>query len=347
MHDLAQLIIKEKQKIMYEKKPVDLIEGIGPAYAQSLNQKGILYCEDLLSTNLAMIKLSVDQALANKLVFFQRQAELIQVTGSGQLAEALAHSNINDLNNLRAEKPSDLCEVVQQAKNAGIIQETIDEDQALEWIKKSTQYYYTGAFRGSVKDKNGNPVGSAVITSVKEKARTAADGTFWLPGIPFGANAISIEKDGFKTKNLKVNLSAGFIPNYSINLEAGENEYRNYDENAGNGISTISSTDRLEQVETKLEDLPDGTYLYYSLKYKNGDIKLHTINRVKKDGVITIQYVRVGSDVISASDEVGTTYEVSGGILTKLNQSVLGLRAAVKFGEILKLGYSLNQILKL
>ena len=329
---------------MYEKHKVDLVEGIGPQYKMILNELGIFYCEDLLYRDFLSLKKMVPKSMKGRLDHFVQQARLIQVTRSGQMAEALHSGRVKDLNNLRIEDPDGLKVIIDSARENGLIKAEIDKKTALSWIRKATQYYFTGAITGKAVDENGNGLSGATVTWEKERALSVEDGSFWLPGIPYGRHRIYIQKEGFKSRTFGAEASRELNSIYKIVLEKGPSALQNGNEKNGDMLS-FGPTDQLKQEEVKLSDLPEGAAVYYSHLYKDGDKKFHTVLRRKEGDFLIIQFVRLKGDVIDEEDVIGTAYKVVKGALNRSSKSVAELRAENILDPVLKDGQSLDSLI--
>ncbi|PKG97585.1 carboxypeptidase regulatory-like domain-containing protein [Paraglaciecola sp. MB-3u-78] len=335
---------------MYAKHSLREIEGIGLITADKLQAIGLFWAEDLLSLPLRSLKIRLrnfPELNRRVLLKFCRQAELLQVVDSGQFAEGLYSAGIRNLAKLYSLKPQTVVNAIDESIAKGLLKTPIDEATATEWQKLAIQYDYTGIVQGLLLSEDGQPIKQGTIYCKAGRAITANDGTFWLPGVRYGAARILIEAVGFKQFTANLKLSNLKKSRYRFTLIPGTDVVEEIDENSGQSIRRFDINDRIVQERKELWEIPEATLLHLSHRYVDGDVKLSTVHRIKKGNVITISTVRLLGEAVSVDDENTTVYQLQGGTLVKRSKSLSDYRLGVRYAGLLDAGYKLDDILEI
>lgn len=122
--------------------PVNEIEGVGTTYLDRLADVGIETTNDLLASDIGTVT-KVSKAPKATVQKWYGMAELMRVKGIGkQFAELLVRSGITSIDELKAQKPKQLAELVNakmESLDVTIQGAGVSEKRAGNWIKAARQ----------------------------------------------------------------------------------------------------------------------------------------------------------------------------------------------------------------
>lgn len=264
---------------MYQLHPIEEIEGIGPHWGRFLREDGFAWTEDLLDGPEWRVaaRIRKDRGFPfARLRSFRRQALLMQVEGlSGQHAEALFRAGRRDLATLASAASATVAAELKKAAQARVIPEAPDAKTVERWQKRALVVAHTRALAGRVVDGEGAPVAGAVVHCGQERARSAADGRFWLPALPHQACRVIIHAEGFRRLRAALPAEADAGPRHeTFTLAAGVDEAVVVDEAAGGHVATFEADDEVVFVDAELAALPAGTPLVVRHHYRDRRVRL-------------------------------------------------------------------------
>lgn len=307
---------------MYKMHLIEEIEGIGKNYQAQFNEIGLKYTEDLLYHKIEFVKSKLkDVTLKNKLYDFIFQSILMQVTDSGQYAEALYKNKLRTLNVLAWHKPEKIIEALEAGILQNLLNNSVDLKTAIQWQKLAVRYMYTGIICGKVLDSEVPIQDAKVYWKRGDISVTAEDGSFWLPGIPFGNQKIVVDAKGFEIKTLKLKVVPNQLVKYKIPMK------KEIGEVVAKPVHSFNYNDYIEEKPIALEDISSNQQFYVSYVYKNGDVKLNSIERWRFRNRIEILSLRLSPSELNLSTIPGVTYEWTGTSFRPLNLKVIELRA--------------------
>lgn len=118
--------------------PVLQLEGIGPAFAERLNEAGIYNSEQLRQADLDALSAATDIPLAN-LESWRAMSDLIRIKGIGpQYAEVLARAGIKDAKDLAKQTPKKLTTTIREyleGLETNVLGTGVDEVRVRGWIR--------------------------------------------------------------------------------------------------------------------------------------------------------------------------------------------------------------------
>lgn len=313
----------------YKLHPISDIEGIGVARAKELNKIDILYTEDLLLKSedyLTFFLKKISGFPLTRLPEFISIAKFLQVNGlSGQHAEALYKAKIHTLLLLAMQKPSKIVNILDEAKSNGIIPESTNKEEVINWQKRALAIHYTSSVIGKV-IHNNKPVQNAEIFCNFEEAITNNNGDFFIPVINYGKQKLIIRTQGYKTLSTKLDINLTKIHKFNFDLIKGQDKIKIIDEANGEPILNISTGDKVEFKDVDIINLIDKTPLKLKFRYKNGDIRLNGIHRKKIGHIIEVIRLRVSGDMVNIDDQIGQIYIYTNTLLEKTNHSTMDYR---------------------
>ena len=124
---------------------VDVIEGVGPAFAEKLSEAGIRTTDDLLEKCAAPTgRKAVCEATGigeSSILRWSNHADLMRVKGiGGQYAELLEASGVDTVNELRNRNPENLLAAMAEVNSAKKLTRTVPGALVLtKWINRAKQ----------------------------------------------------------------------------------------------------------------------------------------------------------------------------------------------------------------
>jgi hypothetical protein len=303
------------------------IEGVGEVYEKEFAEVGVFYIEDLLITNYSKLiqKLNIKnyRHLALNLNSFIVQAKFILLTKSGQFAEALYKSGLRGFSELAWMDTKKLKNRIEEAKNSHMIPESINYETAIYWQKKAIELFYTGYYSGYILDENRKGIAGAVILHEKKKVVTDANGQFFLSRIPFGKNKFKIIAENYFSLKINRDISHKSYQTENIQMIEGSDD-KLY--SIKKQVETFDVGDTISFVEIKSSDLVINDIYYVVFLYKNGEIKMNSVERIAVKNGIRLNKIRITKDLLNKTPKIGDFYKWDGIIFKKINGTLLKLR---------------------
>jgi len=126
-------------------KPLTYVEGIGPAYAQSLNEAGLMTPMDLLekgASRKGRLEIAENTQLSPKLISkWVNQVDMYRVPGIGaQYADLLEQSGVDTVPELAQRNPKNLHKkMVKVNDEKKLVREVAGAHQVEEWVAQAKE----------------------------------------------------------------------------------------------------------------------------------------------------------------------------------------------------------------
>ncbi len=319
----------------YRRHPIEDIEGIGPAFAAALRDRGMHDTEDLLFGHprhvLARVQ-SIPRFPVARFWEFRAHATLMQVAGiTGQLADGLCRIGRNGLTRFAFSNPDDVAVGLARLHARRVIPESPGAEDVLRWQKRALAVHYAGSACGRVTGEDGTSISGAVVYVDAEVAITNERGAFWIPVAPFGRAAVVVRAEGYQRRVRQIAVTPGTTPEHRITLRPGADAEVVADESAGQSIRRIAADDSVVFRPATLASLVDGTPLTYRGRYAGGDGRFLSVHRVRRGNRIEVQRVRVDAALVPVRPRIDGVYVWANGALAPSADSRADLRRASFF----------------
>jgi Domain of unknown function (DUF4332) len=193
--------------------PLSVIEGIGPATARALEGIGAYSVFDLLRTSVETIHPAVSSlASVAEVRRWRSMAALLHVVVvTPQWAEALVRADVRTIADFRGLKLSELEGIFTEARRDGVVPDVPSAVDMAEMLKHAASLLCSGAFMGTVRDRQGAPIEGATVGIGALRETTDARGRFRIVGIPMLRPPIlEIAHPGFRPVRGKVRAVRSF-----------------------------------------------------------------------------------------------------------------------------------------
>lgn len=288
---------------------VQELEGIGPAYAQTLSEAGVASVFDLLENAPAALAFNTGLPLS-KVEQWRSAALFLQAEGmNAQWAEATVAAGIYTFDDWLDKELAELAEVFENALSEGIIPTAPDTSQLYAITKEISRLHFGYKASGTVSDEQGNPIEGAEVLVGKYSTSTNAKGQWHLTGMQ-GAiqSGLIIIKEGFSTHytaNLTLENDNLIISSLTTMLTAGESLPITWDELDGDTLPSL--TNIRSSIRIQGEDaLRNKDLLVVSDHYQDGDIRMVSEYIVIENNVLVINGYRVSPDKFESLPTVGS-----------------------------------------
>ncbi|HJQ78934.1 MAG TPA: DUF4332 domain-containing protein [Lacipirellulaceae bacterium] len=168
--------------------PVSVIEGIGPAVAAALETIRVYSVFDLLRRSVEQLGAAVQSLASEEQVrSWKSMAMLLQVAElTPQWAEALVLNDVQTISELSRKRLPEVAELMQRAREQGLIPDTPTSDQIAEMIRDAAVITHSGCLTGTLVDAERRAIAGAAVRVGQAQTQSDARGRFRILRIPLG-----------------------------------------------------------------------------------------------------------------------------------------------------------------
>lgn len=281
----------------YIMHPIETIDGIGKARGQALRGQGISTTEDLVSTDEVALQVKVSRIPRfpeDSLRDFIAMATFLQLPGSNdEFAQALLEAGYNSLDDLVLPHAGTILGRLEDVAAAGILREPVTLAQVESWQKEAVRLTLTGTVTGRVSSSPDSSPGQKPLADVEvlvaeRSAMTNGEGRFWLPGVPIGDHTAYLHGDGYQTLTLPLTVDWGRPPRLDLTLSPGTDMEVVVTEETGGWIREFRQNDEIVFHDIDPSKLAEGEPLTLRYRYRDGKIRLQTVNRTRQNHQILV-----------------------------------------------------------
>jgi hypothetical protein len=276
----------------YTMHAIETIDGIGKARGQALREQGISTTEDLVNMDEVALRLKVARIPRfpeDSLPDFMAMATFLQLPGvDDEIAEALVEAGYNSLDDLVMPHAGTILSRLEEIAAAGILREAVTLAQVGNWQKEAVRLTLTGVLAGRVLgngevESDPQPLANVEVLTTDRSAVTNAEGRFWLPGVPIGDRTMHLRREGYQTLRLPVAVDWGRPPRMELRLVPGVDNEVVVEESSGGWIREFGVEDEIVFVDMDAGQLVDGEPLTLRYRYRDGKVRLQTVNRTRRN----------------------------------------------------------------
>jgi hypothetical protein len=298
--------------------PVTVIEGIGPATSQLLNDVGIFHVFDLLRATATQIHRVVGTVTTEeKVAEWQMMARFLQIDlMTPQWAEGLVREGIESVEELSNKSIYDVESALTNAQTEGYIPDVPNPEQIVDILRDATVIHHTGALMLTIRDSSRIPVQVATVDIGGVSEETDSHGRVRLIRIPLGIpQTLRVQHSDFgmlvlhdapvSGDSTSIGVTRLTLPNRGDPEDAFTHVLSEYE---GDEIDTVINMP-FKAVVLAESDLRNEDLLMVQQFYKSSpDIKLVSLLRDYKKGEVVVYQYRVPLSAFNSPPNIGEHY---------------------------------------